>query len=388
MEPVDDSLLLRQFVEDHSEGAFAALVTRHINLVHSVALRCVGTPHQAEEIVQSVFILLAKKAAQLRHDRALSSWLFQTTRLTARNFVRSETRRHRREQEAHMQSAWNESGDDVWRKISPLLDDAVARLSEKERQAIVLRFYEERSLHEIGTALEVSTDAAEKRIHRAVEKLRAFFAKRGVSVGAGGLIVALSANAVQAAPAGLAQSITAGTLATGFVTGVTGVTGVSTSTFILRALKLMTSTKLKITAVASAVILLIAGTLTFILHSAHGHHAGAFPTIEGVWEATAEIPDAPGVEQGQRPPMRILFTLSKTNGVYELLDTSPERVEPIELIYEHPVVRFKGSHGEVFEGNLTASGNEISGTVRAGGRVLHRLLLKRQKAGVGPGAAG
>jgi RNA polymerase sigma factor (sigma-70 family) len=219
MQPVDDSVLLRQFVEDHAEGAFAPLVTRHINLVHSVAVRCVGTPHQAEEITQSVFILLAKKAAQLRHDRALSSWLFQTTRLTARNFVRSETRRHRREQEAHMQSALNESADDVWRRISPLLDDAVAGLNEKERQAIVLRFYEERSLDEIGTALAVSKDAAEKRIHRAVEKLRTFFAKRGVSVGAGGLIVALSANAVQAAPAGLAQSITASMLATSFVTG-------------------------------------------------------------------------------------------------------------------------------------------------------------------------
>src|ERR1044071_6554091 len=92
MPPTDDSVLLRQYSENHSDEAFAGLVRRHIHLVYSVALRCVGDPHQAEEVAQGVFILLAKKAAQLRHDKALSSWLFQATRLTASNFVRSESR--------------------------------------------------------------------------------------------------------------------------------------------------------------------------------------------------------------------------------------------------------------------------------------------------------
>jgi RNA polymerase sigma factor (sigma-70 family) len=207
MPPTDDSVLLRQYAEHHSDEAFAALVTRHINLVYSVAWRCVGDTHQAEEIAQAVFILLAKRAAQLRHDKALSSWLFQTTRLTARNFVRSETRRHRREQEAHMQSVSNDSGSDPWPTIAPLLDDAVAGLSEKERHAIVLRFYEGRNLREVGAALGASEDAAEKRVHRAVEKLRSFFAKRGVTVGASGLVLLLSAKAVQAAPLGLGVTI-------------------------------------------------------------------------------------------------------------------------------------------------------------------------------------
>src|SRR6185295_307133 len=108
MQPTDDSGLLRQYAENHSDEAFAALVTRHINLVYTVALRCVGDPHQAEDLTQAVFVLLAKKAGQLRHDKALSSWLFQTTRLTANNFVRSEIRRQRREQEAHMQTILNE----------------------------------------------------------------------------------------------------------------------------------------------------------------------------------------------------------------------------------------------------------------------------------------
>ena len=227
MQPTDDSVLLRQYVENHSDEAFAALVARHINLVYSVALRCVGDSHQAEEVAQAVFILLAKKAAQLRHDKALSSWLFQTTRLTASNFIRGETRRHRREQEAHMQSVLNDPESDVWPRIAPLLDDAVAGLNEKDRDAIVLRFYEGRSLREVGAVLGASEAAAEKRVSRAVERLREFFAKRGVTVGASGLVVVISANAVQAAPVGLAVTIsTAAPLAgTIFVTTTTATIG-------------------------------------------------------------------------------------------------------------------------------------------------------------------
>ena len=213
MQSTDDSALLRQYLEDHSDAAFAALATRHVNLVYSVALRHVGDPHQAEEITQAVFILLARKAAQLRHDKALSSWLFQATRLTASNFVRGETRRHRREQEAHMQAVLDESGNDVWRQIAPLLDSAVGSLSEKDRQAVVLRFYEGRNLRHVGAALGVSEDAAEKRVSRAIERLREFLAKRGVTAGAGGLAVVITANAVQAAPVGLAATLSSAALA-------------------------------------------------------------------------------------------------------------------------------------------------------------------------------
>src|SRR5258705_700984 len=150
MQPTDHSVLLRQYAENHSDEAFAVLVARHIKLVYSVAVRWVGDPHEAEEVAQAVFILLAKKAVQLRHDKALSSWLFRTTRLTASNFVRGETRRHRREQEAHMQSVLNEPGSDVWPRIAPLLDDAVAGLNEKDRPAIALRLYDCRNLRGAG----------------------------------------------------------------------------------------------------------------------------------------------------------------------------------------------------------------------------------------------
>src|SRR5579871_3929510 len=122
MQSTDDGALLRQYTGSDSEEAFAVLVARHVNLVYSIAFRQVGNPHHAEEIAQAVFLILAKKARELRHDKALSGWLFQVTRLTANNFVRSETRRQRREQEAYMQTTLNESGNEVWPGVAPLLD--------------------------------------------------------------------------------------------------------------------------------------------------------------------------------------------------------------------------------------------------------------------------
>ena len=263
MQSTDDSALLRQYLEDRSDAAFAALVARHINLVYSVALRHVGDPHQAEEITQAVFILLARKAAQLRHDKALSSWLFQATRLTASNFVRGETRRHRREQEAHMQAVLDESGNDVWRQIAPLLDTAVASLSEQDRQAIVLRFYEGRNLRDVGAALGASEDAAEKRVSRAVERLREFLAKRGVTAGANGLVVVMSANAVQAAPVGLAATLSSAALASAAMGGGA-----------LTVLKFMTATKLK-TGIIGAIAAASVATTLMIQHQAQARMRAA-----------------------------------------------------------------------------------------------------------------
>lgn len=228
MQLTDDSALLRQYVETRSDAAFAALVARHINLVYSVAVRCVGDPHQAQEVAQTVFILLANKAATLRHDKALSSWLFQTTRHTASNFIRSESRRHRRELEAHMQSQTPPPGEDLWTRIAPLLDEAVADLNDTDRRAVLLRFYEGKSLREIGATLETSEDAAQKRLARAVERLREFFAQRGVSVGTSGLVAVLSANAVQAAPVGLAVTIATGATLAGTATVTTTATAIET----------------------------------------------------------------------------------------------------------------------------------------------------------------
>ena len=252
MQDLDDSALLRRYAQEQSEEAFATLVRRHVNLVYSVALRQAGNPHEAEEITQAVFIILAKKAAHLYAVKALAGWLFQVTRLTAKNFVRSEMRRHRREQEAQMQSSLNGPETDVWRRIAPLLDAAVGELREKDRQAIVLRFYEGRNLREVGRVLGASEDAAEKRVSRAVEKLRKFFAKRGVVSTATILAGAMAANSVQAAPAGLAGTATAAAVAKGVAAGG------ATLTLAKGVLKIMAWTKMQTALVGVAILALAA----------------------------------------------------------------------------------------------------------------------------------
>jgi uncharacterized protein (TIGR03435 family) len=279
MQATDDSALLRQYVENHSDEAFALLVAQHINLVYSVALRQVGNPHQAEEITQAVFIILAKKAAELRHNKALSSWLFQAAHLTANNFVRSEIRRHCREQEAFMQSGLNESGTGIWASIAPSLDTAVAGLNEKDRRAIVLRFYEGKNLREVGVALDASEEAAKKRVTRALEKLQRFFLKRGVTSTTEILAGAISANSVQAAPAMLAKSVTAVALAKGVAAST------STLTLIKGALKIMAWTKAKTAIVSGVVVLLAAGTTTVTVKRIEAHKA------EASWRVAFPDPD-------------------------------------------------------------------------------------------------
>src|ERR1035437_6214919 len=214
MQERNDIELLREYVRGNSETAFETLVARHVNLVYSVALRKTGNAHAAEEITQAVFIVLAKKARGLSPRTILAGWLCETARLTAANFLRGEIRRQRREQEAYMQSVLNEPEPDAlsrrnpmeadWPQIAPLLDDAIAKLGEKDRNAVVLRFFENKNLRDVGTALGASEDAAKMRVTRAVDKLRKFFTKRGVALSAVALGGAMAANSVQAAPTGLA----------------------------------------------------------------------------------------------------------------------------------------------------------------------------------------
>ncbi len=272
MQSTDDSALLREYAGNNSDAAFAALVARHINLVYSVALRQVGNPHHAEEVTQVVFIILAKKAGAWRHDRALSSWLFRATRLTAGNFVRSEIRRQRRESEAFMQTVLNEPENEAWPSIAPLLDTAVANLNEQDRRAILLRFYEGRNSSEVGAALGASEDAAKKRVTRAVEKLRGWFAKRGVTLTATVLTAAISANSVQAAPAVLAKTITAVAVTKGVAASG------STLTLIKGALKIMAWSKVKTAVVVGVGVLLAVGTTTLTVKEVSHHHE------ESLWD--------------------------------------------------------------------------------------------------------
>jgi RNA polymerase sigma factor (sigma-70 family) len=266
--PNDDLTLLREYSRSHSEPAFATLVSRHINLVYSVALRQVREPHLAEEITQAVFIILARKADSLGDKTILPGWLCRTARHVSARALRTEFRRQRREQEAYMQSSLNEPEPDVWRQIAPLLDGALDQLGRKDHDALVLRFFENKSLGEVGLAIGASEDTARMRVNRALEKLRKFFTKRGVGSTAETIAETISAHSVQAAPALLAKSVTAVAVAKGAAAST------STLTLIKGALKIMAWTKMKTAAVAVIAVIVATGTTTLAIKTAGRGKAG------------------------------------------------------------------------------------------------------------------
>ncbi len=207
----NDLDLLGQFAREQSQDAFTELVNRHLGLVYSAALRQVRAPHLAEDIAQSVFTNLARHAAKLSPDTNLTAWLYRATRNAAIDVIRSEARRQAREQLSLQMSAMNDNDSPAaWSHIEPLLDEAMDALDEADRTAILMRYFEKKSLSEVGAALGASEDAAQKRVSRAVERLREFLAKRKVAVGAAGLVALLSTNAVQALPAAFATTVATG----------------------------------------------------------------------------------------------------------------------------------------------------------------------------------
>ena len=252
---IDDMELVRQYARTKSEEAFASLVSRHVNLVYSVALRQVGDPHVAEEITQTVFIILARKAGSLGAKTVVSGWLYRTARYAAAKALTMRRRRQSREQEAYMEAQSNGTEVDLWREIEPLLETAMGQLGDRDHNALVLRFFEDRSFKDISSVLCTTEAGAKMRVNRALEKLRTFFTKRGLTVSATAIAAAISAHSVQAAPVGLATSVT--------VAAVKGATvPSSTLTLIETTLKLMAWTKLKTAVAVGAVALLAAGTAT------------------------------------------------------------------------------------------------------------------------------
>ena len=211
-----DGELLQRYVRDQSESAFAELVKRHINLVHAAALRQInGDAHLAEDVTQSVFADLARKAAKLLAHTSLTGWLYTSTRFVAANTRRTEQRRTTREQQAYAMNAilsHPESQPD-WLQLSPLLDEAMHKLDEPEREAVLLRHFENCSYAEVGTKIGLTENAARMRVERALEKLHGILAKQGVALTAVALAGLLGANAVIAAPAHLAAKVVTSALA-------------------------------------------------------------------------------------------------------------------------------------------------------------------------------
>src|SRR4051794_5003397 len=242
---MEDFQLLRDYAENRSEQAFAELVKRHVNFVYSTALRVVSERSLAEDVTQMVFIQLARKAGSLRKGVLLTGWFYRTTQYVGRTARRSEARRRKREALAMQFSEFDRDSESVWKDVSPLLEEAMAQLRQTDQDAVLLRFFAEKSLGEVGQALGVSDDSAQKRVNRALERMRDFFARRGIGVPAALLGLTLAAHTMQAAPAQLTASI---------VTSVAGGTGATlgfTTTF--KLFQSMIIAKLKAHAVGAAI---------------------------------------------------------------------------------------------------------------------------------------
>jgi len=247
-----DAELLRQYVEDGSEAAFRELVRRHLGLVYSAAVRHAGgSKTLAEDVAQSVFIILARQGPSLTSHETLVGWLHICTRFTTLRALRDARRRQHRERKA-VAMGINESTSVCWDQVRPLLDEAVAKLNGADRQAVLLRFFQGRSHREVGSALGVTEDAARVRVDRALEKLRGQFARRGIFTTGALLGETILAHAAEVEPAGLAGRVNAASAA-----------GTANAAWVAVILRLIfMSTKKKI-AIAAALILL-AGLFTVV----------------------------------------------------------------------------------------------------------------------------
>jgi len=357
MREITDHELLLDFARNGSEAAFTELVGRHVNLVYSAAWRFTANPEHARDITQAVFIILARKAGHLSRRTVLSGWLYQTARFTAANFVKGEIRRRQREQEAFMQSTLNDQEGTAWEEISPFLDEAMGSLAETERNAIVLRFFGNKSAREVAAALRVTEAAAHKRIQRALDKLRRLFSKRGITVSAALLAGAVSANSVQAAPVGLGATIV-GAVAKGSAASA------STLTLVKGVLNLMAWTKAKTVAITGVALILATGTGVVVLKEMNTGGAGAGQGLQGSWEGTLEVPQA-------NAHLSLVFRLTREGGDYTgTLDSIDQGIGGVQLSrveYRRPAIRLEvQSIGGVFEGTVDGASRVMSGLWKQG----------------------
>jgi RNA polymerase sigma factor (sigma-70 family) len=226
-----DQQLLTHFAATRDQSAFAELVARHVHWVNAMAQRMVHDPSLAADVTQAVFILLARKAAGIHSQIVISGWLFTVTRFSSIKALREQRRRREHERKAAMMRQQlsisgpetERSCESLWEQLRPLLDESVARLRSADRQAVVLRFYRQMSFGQIGDELQISEDAARKRVSRAIERLRAQFARKGIAVGSATLIGALGMGLPHTASAAVvsgAGAASAGAAAPTFMKGI------------------------------------------------------------------------------------------------------------------------------------------------------------------------
>lgn len=256
---VDDAELLRRYAENHSEDAFTEFVQRHLDLVYGAALRRLsGDSHHAADVAQSVFTAVARDAARLSHHAVLTGWLYSATRNAAIDVIRSEQRRQHREQESLPTHEMTSSTETDWEQLRPVLDEAMDELEQRDRDAVLLRYFEGTSFGEIGRKLSLTEDAARMRVARAIDRLRALLARRGVTSTSAALSSVLVERATAAAPPGLTAAITG----QAFFTVATESVGVAAPTLAanLTAVKVVIGLGAAVAAIAIGIVMYRGGT--------------------------------------------------------------------------------------------------------------------------------
>jgi RNA polymerase sigma factor (sigma-70 family) len=246
---IEDRELLRQFVRDAARAALDELIRRHLGVVYSSALRQTGDRHLAEDVTQAVFLVLAEKGRTIRTPEAVGGWLLSVTHCAAVNAMKKRANERKHERLA-ARPEMIQAAADQWSQVGPLLDAELNRLAGKDRDAVVLRFFHDRSFVEIGAELGLSEEAARKRVVRALKRLRELLARRGVSVQEGALMTAIAANAAQPVPGHLLGSTIAAT--------AHGAAATQTVSIAKGAMNMMAWAKAKMVGAITAAILLAA----------------------------------------------------------------------------------------------------------------------------------
>jgi RNA polymerase sigma factor (sigma-70 family) len=341
-----DNQLLARYANHGSDRAFQDLVERHINLVHSAALRESGADASlAEDVSQAVFTELARRAKELVCHPAIAGWLYTCVRRMAANVRRANDRRQRREKEATTmnQLLGPDPASQLWHQVRPVLDDVMHELDPEDRTAVVLRFFEDRSLKEVGAALGLTENAARMRVERSLEKLHGLLSQRGVKSTASTLAAVLAAGAAMAAPAALASTVATGALATASAN--------SAATFTLA--KLLDIAKTKTAAAGALVVMVVA--LAF-WHHFHATKAGARRTVQA--SARPAVPTAvvrdDSAQNGAVPVLAPTNTVVSSPMALQLAEA--ETGQPLPHAKLHLFYLMDDGRGKVVKATTDANG--------------------------------
>jgi RNA polymerase sigma factor (sigma-70 family) len=303
-----------------SERDFADLVSRHAGWVYSAAKRRVRDPALAEDVTQAVFVVLARKARSLRGRATLEPWLFKVLKYTASVALRSARNRRHHEREAAAvyerqhrtaerttaaaaeRAPFIDTDEGTWSGLESVLDDVLGQLSLKDRQAVLLRFYQRKTYADVGRAIRTSEDGARKRVDRALEKLRTLFRRRGVGVGsvqAFGAAIFANTTTAGSAPVGFAAQAAAAALAAAKAlaagTAVAAPGAVVAALFAKQAMKAIASVKAAVVGTASVAGAVVVTVTVYVAVAmgpfqwGSGAAGGGAPPTQGTATATRRL---------------------------------------------------------------------------------------------------